>query len=82
MAVNIVAARLGRILCLVKRFTRKLLGKDVNHFCYWFCKYRIWEVDSRDFLKLYSLFGGLLNTLTKTRTDENKSFHLKEHSHG
>lgn len=63
----------------MKKFTRKLLGKDANHFGF---ANRIWEVDSREFFKLYSIFGGLLNTLTKTKTDENKSFHLKEHSHG
>lgn len=47
-AAHAAAAGLRRTLCPMNRFSRKLIDKNINNFCYWLCKDRIWEVDSRD----------------------------------
>lgn len=57
LAVHIVAAALWGTSCRLTGFSRQLQGKNINYFCHWLCKYRIWEAHSRDSLNcLCSLF--------------------------
>lgn len=48
VAGHAVAAGSGRTLCHVTGVSRKLLGKGINCFFHWLCKYRTWEAHSGD----------------------------------